>query len=93
MLILKAGSRHRELFPATTSMAVVLPLAVSLPALTVLFGDRLGTLATVALIVTGLVLIACTAALAARSARESAERARRDEAVLDALEPLAGLSR
>ncbi|MFJ8164274.1 hypothetical protein ACIRBY_25585 [Streptomyces sp. NPDC096136] len=93
MLILKTGSRHRELFPATTSMAAVLPLAVSLPALSVLFGDRLGALATAALVVAGLVLIACTAGLAGRAARESAERARRDEAVLDALEPLAGLDR
>ncbi|MFF4580120.1 hypothetical protein [Streptomyces sp. NPDC001389] len=96
MLILKAGSRRRELFPATTSTAAVLPLAMSLAALSVLFGDRLGTLATIALIAAGLVLIACTAgpaARSARSARESAERARRDEAVLDALEPLAGLNR
>ncbi|MFF4456371.1 hypothetical protein [Streptomyces goshikiensis] len=75
-------------------MAAALPLAVSLPALTVMFGDRLGTSATVALIVVGLALIACTAGAAARSAaRDSDEQARRDEAVLDALEPLAGLRR
>ncbi|GHG62641.1 hypothetical protein [Streptomyces griseocarneus] len=75
-------------------MAAALPLAVSLPAVTVMFGDRFGTSATVALIVVGLALIACTAGLAARAAaRDSAGQARRDEAVLDALEPLAGLSR
>ncbi|MFB6560385.1 hypothetical protein ACFCYH_16115 [Streptomyces sp. NPDC056400] len=94
MLILKLKDRHRDLFPATSSMAAVLPLAVSLPAITVVFGGRLGTAVTVALIVAGLVLIACTAGLAARAAaRDSAERARHDEAVLDALEPLAGLRR
>ncbi|MFJ5546431.1 hypothetical protein [Streptomyces sp. NPDC093225] len=89
MLILNSKARHRDLFPATASMAAVLPLAMSLPALTVLFGDRFGTSATLALIVVGLALIACTAGLTARAA----ERARRDEAVLDALEPLAGLRR
>ncbi|WP_190064208.1 hypothetical protein [Streptomyces griseocarneus] len=94
MLILNSRSRHRDLFPATSSMAAALPLAVSLPAVTVMFGDRFGTSATVALIVVGLALIACTAGLAARAAaRDSAGQARRDEAVLDALEPLAGLSR
>ncbi|MFD3468081.1 hypothetical protein ACFWWM_17250 [Streptomyces sp. NPDC058682] len=94
MLILKLKDRHRHLFPATSSMAAVLPLAVSLPAITVVFGGRLGTAVTVALIVAGLALIACTAGLAARAAaRDSAERARHDEAVLDALEPLAGLRR
>ncbi|WP_328792559.1 MULTISPECIES: hypothetical protein [unclassified Streptomyces] len=94
MLILKLKARHRNLFPASTSMAAVLPLAVSLPAMTVVFGGRLGTAVTIALIVAGLALIACTAGLAARAAaRDSAERARHDEAVLDALEPLAGLHR
>ncbi|MFF2787865.1 hypothetical protein ACFVT6_14010 [Streptomyces sp. NPDC058049] len=99
MLILNSKVRRRDPFPATTStastpaMAAMLPLAVSLPAVTVMFGDRLGTLATVALIVVGLALIACTAGLAARAAAHSAEQARRDEAVLDALEPLAGLRR
>ncbi|MFD0266166.1 hypothetical protein ACFVGY_06165 [Streptomyces sp. NPDC127106] len=94
MLILNSKDRHRDVFPATTSMAAVLPLAVSLPAVTVTFGDRFGTFVTVALIVGGLALIACTAGLAARAAaRNSAEQARRDEAVLDALEPLAGLRR
>ncbi|MFB7260854.1 hypothetical protein ACFCXH_01645 [Streptomyces nojiriensis] len=94
MLILNSETRHRDLFPATGSMAAVLPLAVSLPAVTVMFGGRFATFATIALIVVGLALIACTAGLAARAAaRDSAERARRDEAVLDALEPLAGLRR
>ncbi|MFB7466219.1 hypothetical protein ACFCZ1_22475 [Streptomyces sp. NPDC056224] len=95
MLILNAKGRHRDLFPATASMAAALPLGLSLPAVTVMFGDRFGTSATVALIVMGLALIACTAGLAARAAaaRDSAEQARRDEAVLDALEPLAGLRR
>ncbi|KJY22824.1 hypothetical protein ADK53_02785 [Streptomyces sp. WM6373] len=73
-------------------MAAALPLGVALPALSVMFGDRLGTPVTLALILVGLVLIACTAALAGRAAADS-ERARRDEAVLDALEPLAGLRR
>ena len=67
-------------------MAAALPLAVSLPAVTVMFGDRFGASATVALIVVGLALIACTAGLAARVAG-------RDETVLDTLEPLAGLRR
>ncbi|MET9693204.1 hypothetical protein ABZY81_32975 [Streptomyces sp. NPDC006514] len=94
MLILKLKDRHRDLFPATSSTAAVLPLAVSLPAITVVFGGRLGTAVSVALIVAGLALIACTAGLAARAAaRDSAERARHDEALLDALEPLAGLRR
>ncbi|MFC9812114.1 hypothetical protein ACFVJM_08615 [Streptomyces virginiae] len=94
MLILRSKDRrdHRDLLPATPSMAAAVPLGVGLPALTVVFGDRLGTPATLALILVGLVLIACTAALAARAAARS-ERARRDEAVLDALEPLAGLRR
>ncbi|MFE9633147.1 hypothetical protein [Streptomyces sp. NPDC006463] len=96
MLILHSKTRHRDLFPATASMAAVLPLAVSLPAVTVMFGDRFGSFVTVALIVVGLALIACTAGLAARAAARNdaaAERMRRDEAVLDALEPLAGLRR
>lgn len=96
MMILKSGSRHRDLFPTTTSMAGVLPLAVSLPAVTVMFGDRLGTFATIAFIVLSLAAIACTAGLAARAAARdsaSAEQARRDEAVLETLEPLAGLHR
>ncbi|MFE9933372.1 hypothetical protein [Streptomyces sp. NPDC005533] len=94
MLILRwARVRHRNRFPATTSMAAVLPLAVTLPALTAMVGGRLGTFVTIALIVGSLVLIAGTAALTARAARDSAEQARRDEAVLDALEPLAGLHR
>ncbi|MFI9202819.1 hypothetical protein [Streptomyces sp. NPDC053048] len=93
MLILSSKARHRDL-PATTSMAATLPLAVSLPAVTVLFGDRLGTSATVALIVVNLALIACSGGLAARAAaRHSAEQTRHDEAVLDTLEPLAGLRR
>ncbi|MFF4009584.1 hypothetical protein [Streptomyces sp. NPDC001717] len=94
MLILNSRARHRDLFPAATSMAAVLPLAVSLPAVTVMFDDRLGSWATVVLIVVGLALIAGTAGAAARAAaRDTAEQARRDEAVLDALEPLAGLRR
>ncbi|MFD4864758.1 hypothetical protein [Streptomyces sp. NPDC058412] len=93
MLILKSKDRHRDLFPVDTSVAAVLPLTVSLPALTVMFGGRLGTFATLALVVGSLVLIAGTAALTARAARDSAEQARRDEAVLDALDPLAGLRR
>ncbi|MET8751946.1 hypothetical protein ABZW32_17865 [Streptomyces sp. NPDC004667] len=92
MLILKSTARSRVALPATAPMAGVLPLAVILPALTVMFGDRFGTAGTVALIVGGLALIACTAGLAARSAaHDRAERARRDEELLDALEPLAGL--
>lgn len=94
MLILNSKDRHRDVFPATASMAIALPLGVGLPAVTVMFGDRFGPSVTVALIVVGLALIACTAGLAARAAaRDSAEQARRDEAVLDALEPLAGLRR
>ncbi|MFD7626362.1 hypothetical protein ACFV7Q_09985 [Streptomyces sp. NPDC059851] len=94
MLILNVKARHRDLFPTTTSMAAALPLAVGLPAMTVMFGNRLGTSATVALIIAGLALIACTAGLAARAAaRNSAEQARRDEAILDALEPLVALRR
>ncbi|MEU5050829.1 hypothetical protein [Streptomyces sp. NPDC021096] len=93
MLILSSKVRHRDLFPTTASMAAALPLGVSLPAATVLFGDGLGTFATVALIVVGLALIACTAGLAARAAARDAEQARRDEAILDALEPLAGVRR
>ncbi|MER8096061.1 hypothetical protein [Streptomyces goshikiensis] len=94
MSILNLKARHRDdPLPADASLAAVLPLAVSLPAMTVIFGGRFGTLATVALIVVSLALIACTAALAARAARGSAAQALRDEAVLDALEPLAGLRR
>ncbi|MFF8264497.1 hypothetical protein [Streptomyces virginiae] len=91
MLILRSKV-HRDPFPATPSPAAALPLGVALPALSVMFGDRLGTPATLALILVGLVIIACTAGLAARAAADL-ERARRDEAVLDALEPLAGLRR
>ncbi|MEX2985580.1 hypothetical protein [Streptomyces sp. C36] len=91
---MSSKARPRNLYPAPAPMAAALPLAISLPALTVMFGDRFGTSATVALIVVGLVLIACTAGLAARAAaRDSAEQAHRDAAVLDALEPLAGLRR
>ncbi|KJY47179.1 hypothetical protein VR46_05010 [Streptomyces sp. NRRL S-444] len=93
MSILNSKARHRIAFPATPSMAAALPLAVSLPALSVVFGDGFGTAATVALVVAGLALIACTAGLAARAAGADAERMRRDEEVLDALEPLAGLRR
>ncbi|MEU5809964.1 hypothetical protein [Streptomyces sp. NPDC047718] len=94
MLILRTKDRHRDPSPATASTAATLPLAVALPAVSVMFGDRFGTSATVALIAVGLALIACTAGLAARAAaRDSAERARREEAVLDALEPLAGARR
>ncbi|MFE3786215.1 hypothetical protein [Streptomyces goshikiensis] len=94
MSILNLKARHRDdPLPADASLAAVLPLAVSLPAVTVMFGGRFGTLATVAMIVLSLALIACTAALAARAAHGSAAQALRDEAVLDALEPLAGLRR
>ncbi|MFJ9646358.1 hypothetical protein [Streptomyces sp. NPDC101206] len=94
MLILHARDRHPAPSPATASTAAALPLAVALPAVSVMFGDRFGTSATAALIAAGLALIACTAGLAARAAaRDSAERARREEAVLDALEPLAGARR
>ncbi|MBB5119546.1 hypothetical protein AF335_28445 [Streptomyces eurocidicus] len=89
MLTSRSKDRHRDLFPATAPMTAALPLAISLPAVSVMFGNRFGTTATVVLTVLGLALIACTAGPAARSA----ERARRDEAVLDALEPLAGLRR
>ncbi|MEU9162696.1 hypothetical protein AB0D29_20785 [Streptomyces sp. NPDC048424] len=93
MSILNVKARRRDCSPATPNMAAVLPLAVSLPAVTVMFGGRLGTFATIALVVASLVCIAGTAALTARAARDCAEQARRDEAVLDALEPLAGLRR
>ncbi|MGW7456695.1 hypothetical protein [Streptomyces sp. NPDC054797] len=67
---------------------------MSLPAMAVMFGGPLATLATVALTVGSLVCIARTGALAARAAAHNhAEQARRDEAVLDALEPLSGLRR
>lgn len=78
--------------PAAPSMPAYLQLGMVLPAGSVMFADRLGTPATVALILVGLALIARTAGLAARAEARS-ERARRDEAVLDALEPLAGLRR
>ncbi|MFE1896139.1 hypothetical protein [Streptomyces yangpuensis] len=92
MLILRSKAPHRDPFPTTASMAAALPLGVALPAVSVMFGDRFAAAATLVLIVVGLALIACTGALAARSAAR-AERTRRDEAVLDALEPLAGLRR
>ncbi|MFC9586867.1 hypothetical protein ACFVJ8_29135 [Streptomyces yangpuensis] len=92
MLILRSKVPHRDPLPATASMAAALPLGVALPAVSVMSGDRFGTAVTLVLIVVSLALIACTGALAARSAAR-AERARRDEAVLDALEPLAGLRR
>ncbi|MFI1972603.1 hypothetical protein BLA24_07905 [Streptomyces cinnamoneus] len=94
MLILNSKTRHRGLFPVTASMTTALPLAAILPAMTMTFSDQLGTSATIALILAGLALIACTAGLTARAAaRNSSEQARRDQAVLDALEPLAGLRR
>ncbi|MFJ9546780.1 hypothetical protein [Streptomyces erythrochromogenes] len=95
MLILRSTERGDAVASsasAASSTAAALPLGVMLPALAVMSGDRLGTAATVALILAGLALIARTAGLAARDAARS-ERARRDEAVLDALEPLAGLRR
>ncbi|MFK0049424.1 hypothetical protein ACIQU4_36085 [Streptomyces sp. NPDC090741] len=93
MSILKLKARQRVPFPATTSMAFALPLAVSLPATAVVFGDRFANSATAALTCAGLALIACTAGLSARAAACDAEQVRRDEEVLDALEPLAGLRR
>ncbi|CAL9628444.1 hypothetical protein SUDANB120_06036 [Streptomyces sp. enrichment culture] len=94
MLILRAKARQRDSVPAAPSTAAALPFAVSLPALAVVFGDRLGTAATAALVAAGLVLVAWTAGAAARSAaRTSAEQARRDREVLDSLDPLAGLGR
>ncbi|MEU8842886.1 hypothetical protein AB0D97_27745 [Streptomyces roseus] len=93
MSILNMKSRHQVARPPTPSMAAALPLAISLPAMAAVFGDRLGTAATVVLIAVGLVLIARTAGLAARTAAVEAERMRRDEELLDALEPLAGLRR
>ncbi|MER7465226.1 hypothetical protein [Streptomyces sp. NPDC097981] len=89
MSILNSRARHRVVFPTTPSMAAAVPLAVSLPAVAVMFGDRFGAATTAALVVAGLALIACTAGLAARKA----EQVRRDEEALDALEPLAGLRR
>ncbi|MFE2877148.1 hypothetical protein ACFXG6_22470 [Streptomyces roseus] len=90
MSILSMKSRHQFALPAAPSTAAALPLAIGLPAMTAVFGDRLGTAATVVLIAVGLALIACTAGLAARAAAVEAERMRRDEELLDALEPLAG---
>ncbi|WP_030961743.1 hypothetical protein [Streptomyces sp. NRRL S-378] len=90
MLILRSKG-HRDHTPAAPAMAPALPVAVLLPAVSVMFGDRLGTPATIALILGGLVFIGCTAAQGARAARS--EQARRDQEVLDALEPLAGPGR
>jgi hypothetical protein len=94
MLILRLKARQHHPAPAAPATAAVLPFAVSLPALAVVFGDRLGTAAAVALVVAGLLFAAWTAGLAARSAaRTTAEQARRDREVLDSLDPLAGLGR
>ncbi|MEV6581643.1 hypothetical protein AB0M92_26165 [Streptomyces sp. NPDC051582] len=93
MSILNLKVRQRGALPAAPPVAAALPLAMSLLAMTVVFGDRLGTFATVAVIAVSLVLIACTAGLAARTAALETERMRRDEEVLGALEPPAGLRR
>ncbi|MFE0579162.1 hypothetical protein [Streptomyces sp. NPDC058874] len=90
MLIPRPKAPRQDPFPATALMAAVLPLVVSLPAATTMLGARFAAATDVVLMTAGLALIACTGALAARSAAARAERARRDEAVLDALEPLAG---
>ncbi|MFF2193511.1 hypothetical protein [Streptomyces sp. NPDC058157] len=88
MSILKSKASRST--SADASLAAVLPLAAILPALAVLFGDRIGGLASGALVVLGLVLVARAGALVAAGA---AEREDRDEAVLDGLEPLHGLHR
>ncbi|MFJ8214537.1 hypothetical protein [Streptomyces sp. NPDC096033] len=58
-----------------------------------LFGARLGGVVSVVLVVAGLGVLAWAGTVVARARCEAGERARRDEAVLDALEPLAGLRR
>ncbi|MET9963513.1 hypothetical protein ABZ128_31325 [Streptomyces sp. NPDC006326] len=88
MPILNAKA-SRENASSDNSCTALIPLTAGLPALTALFADRLGTAAWVTLVVVELALIAAMAALATRGAA----RARRDEEVLDALEPLSGVRR
>ncbi|MGW6571835.1 hypothetical protein ACWGAN_06620 [Streptomyces sp. NPDC054945] len=81
---------------SATTRAALLPLAVSLPAVTAMFHDRFGVAASIALVALSLVLVAAAGALVARTAARTdavAARARRDAKVLDALEPLAGARR
>ncbi|WP_030728309.1 hypothetical protein [Streptomyces sp. NRRL S-237] len=99
MSILKLTASSEEGAPRSTAApttAALLPLAVMLPAVTVMFHDRFGVAASVALVVVSLVLVAAGGALVARTtarAEAAAIRARRDAEVLDALEPLAGARR
>ncbi|MER7827711.1 hypothetical protein ABTX85_34720 [Streptomyces sp. NPDC096097] len=89
------GDATKATTSATTTAAVV-PLAVSLPAVTAVFHDRFGVTASIALVALSLVLVAAAGALVARTAARTdavAARARRDAEVLDALEPLAGARR
>ncbi|WP_030773838.1 MULTISPECIES: hypothetical protein [unclassified Streptomyces] len=103
MSILKLTASSEEDAPRSTTAtttatttAALLPLAVSLPAVTAMFHDRFGVAASVTLVVLSLVLVAAAGALVARTAARTgaaAARARRDADVLDALEPLTGARR
>ncbi|MFJ6050604.1 hypothetical protein [Streptomyces sp. NPDC092307] len=99
MSILKLTASSEEGAPRSTratTTAALLPLAVSLPAVTAVFHDRFGVAASIALVALSLVLVAAAGALVARTAARTdavTARARRDAEVLDALEPLAGARR
>ncbi|MFE5866645.1 hypothetical protein ACFQ77_39735 [Streptomyces virginiae] len=99
MTILKKTASADEGGPRSTTdptTAALLPLAVMLPAVTVMFHDRFGAVASAALVAVSLVLVAAGGALLARTTAQAdaaAARARRDADVLDALEPLAGARR
>ncbi|MET9610775.1 hypothetical protein ABZZ17_37790 [Streptomyces sp. NPDC006512] len=94
MPILKPNSPSDQPSSAATTATALLPIAIGLPALASVFADRLGTAGSAALAVASLVLIAGVAGLLGRSAaRNTAARDRRDQDVLDALDPLAGARR
>lgn len=98
MTILKKTASSEEGAPRSTTAptAALLPLAVMLPAVTVMFHDRFGVAASAALVVVSLVLVAAGGALLARTTAQAdaaAVRARHDADVLDRLEPLAGARR
>ncbi|KJY37954.1 hypothetical protein VR44_04595 [Streptomyces katrae] len=85
MSILKSSRTSSDV-----SLAAVMPVPVMLFVVAFLFGDRLGGVVSVVLVVAGLGVLAWAGAV---TRAKAGERARRDEAVLDALEPLAGLRR
>ncbi|MDX3539765.1 hypothetical protein PV721_36685 [Streptomyces sp. MB09-01] len=101
MPILNSTASHEDASSAADSLALLLPCTALLPALASMFADRFSTTGWVVVVTVELALIATTSALAARAAARSAAtrsaatdtaavRARRDAAVLDLLEPLAG---